>query len=113
YTETGTLEGTARDTNGDGKPDQFKKLVKGRELVLKEYDRNFDGKIDKRVLAQWDVIRTQPGAPGIPGYRNVQREEDNDFDGKIDAYREKGVKDSTAKIGQKMDPEVSWKAKRP
>lgn len=90
--EKDTPQVKASDTNGDGKPDKFYTFLKGRMLVLREYDRNFDGKIDRRALAEWGTIRYGPGQPPMPGYLNLWSEEDNDFDGKIDVYKERGNK---------------------
>ncbi len=93
---------TAKDTNGDGKPDQFKQFLKGRSLVLHEYDRNFDGKIDMRKLSEWAMIRPVPGESPLPGYRTVRREEDNDFDGIVDVYYDRNDKDSRLRVGKKI-----------
>lgn len=120
YNSKGKLVQKAADTNGDGKPDQFQTFPRGsRDLAIKEYDRNFDGKIDKRAWTQWDPAKTIPSVNNgrmsripNPSYTTIEREEDNDFDGVIDAgYRkkEKGKKSSEVflKIGQPLDPKVS------
>jgi len=98
-----------KDKNHDGKPDQFYTFVKGRELVIKEYDRNFDGKIDRRLFTRWDASKTIPLMIGDrfthtpnPGYEILSKEEDNDFDGTIDVYFDKKDKTKT-KTGQPMD----------
>jgi hypothetical protein len=91
------------DTNQDGRTDQVKTFLKGRQLVLTEFDRNFDGKVDRRKLSQWGMKRLVPGEPPIPGYETLFVEEDNNFDGKIDVYREKGNKNASKKIGQPID----------
>ena len=112
YDAEGKTKTIAKDTNHDGRPDSFQKLLKGRELVLKEYDRNFDGRIDKRELRQWDankkiaiVMNGRVSSIPNPGYKWVWKEEDNNYDGKIDVYQERGNKNpSTEKIGQEMDP---------
>ncbi|MGH7198206.1 MAG: hypothetical protein ACREH5_05660, partial [Candidatus Omnitrophota bacterium] len=75
YDDKGIIKRKAKDTNGDGKPDQFNEMLKGRQLVLKEYDRNGDGKIDKRQLDQWGVRKFGPGLPSVPGYVPLWREE--------------------------------------
>jgi hypothetical protein len=107
YDAKGRLKNTARDTNKDGKPDQFIELIKGRQLIIKEQDRNFDGQIDRRALAEFKPDKKIPIYSGgkmtnipNPGYVNLWVEEDNDFDGKIDVYKERGNKEpSKAKIG--------------
>ncbi len=121
FDSNGVLKRSARDTNHDRKPDQYNQMLKGRELVLKEHDRNFDGLIDRRVLAQWDpnkkVMTGMIGNRMIyvpnPGYINLWVEEDNDFDGKIDNYREKGNADAAkAKIGKPMNPQTYTDTKK-
>ena len=99
----------AVDNNGDGKPDQFYTFIHGgRDFVIREYDRNFDGKIDKRLLVHWDAGKTIPILNGTrmtripnPGYGSVWKEEDNDFDGMIDVYVDKRDKTKT-RVGQKI-----------
>jgi len=104
YGSNGALIRSAKDTNGDGKPDQFKHMVNGRDLILKEDDRNLDGRVDKRWLVQWGERKLGPGLPSIPGYITLWKEEDNDYDGKIDLYKEKGSKTpSRDRIGQSID----------
>ena len=104
YDEKGVLKRRARDSNKDGKPDQFYELLKGKNLVLKEYDRNYDGKIDKRQLVEWGMIKYAPNIQPTPGYKTIWKEEDNNFDGKIDVCREKGNKEAALKkIGQPID----------
>ncbi len=106
----GQMKNLASDSNHDGKPDYFQELLKGRDLVLREYDRNYDGKIDERMLMRWDnnkkiptFVRGKPGWIPTPGYTWIWIEEDNDFDGKIDVYGERGHgHPSKARIGQKM-----------
>ncbi len=98
YDSAGNLKTSARDTNKDGKPDVFLEFLKGRNLVLRESDRNFDGKIDRRWLTQWDpskrlmtgMSNNRPQYSLVPGYITLWAEEDNNFDGKIDAYTERG-----------------------
>lgn len=109
YRRDGKTYRTARDTNSDGKPDRFSLFVKGRNLVLRETDVNFDGKIDQRALAAWDGSKKIPvgGTPARsipnPGYDNLWKEVDSDFDGKIDSVREKGKKgDPSGRIGKTM-----------
>ena len=112
----GKLLQKTKDTNADGKPDEYSSYPQGsRNFVLKELDRNFDGKIDKRSLSQWDpnkgisiwdgkrIIKTP-----VPGYSPIWKEGDNDFDGIIDTYHEKKQKNETAappknKVGQAID----------
>ncbi|PIU40740.1 MAG: hypothetical protein COT00_00130 [Candidatus Omnitrophica bacterium CG07_land_8_20_14_0_80_50_8] len=111
YDAKGVRRQTAKDTNHDGKPDEFLTFLKGRDLVLKEYDRNFDGRIDKRMLQRWDpnrkittFINGRPGSIPNPSYLTLRREEDNNFDGKIDVYRERENKNPPAdKIGKEID----------
>ncbi|HTL70864.1 MAG TPA: hypothetical protein VL404_06195 [Candidatus Eisenbacteria bacterium] len=109
YDSAGKMALLAKDSNADGKPDKFQKMLKGPQLLLKEYDMNFDGRIDHRKIVEWTMIRYSPGTPKTPGYRNVMREEDSDYDGKIDLYREKGNKDPKKKIGEPMDPKHAEK----
>ncbi len=105
YSINGTLRQIAKDTNKDGKPDQFVTMLKGRNLMLREYDRNFDGRIDKRQLVAWSAARLKiPGQGPIPGYVPLWTEFDDNYDGKIDKYTEKGNKNpSKEKIGQLID----------
>ena len=104
YDEKGVLKRRAKDSNKDGKPDQFYEMLKGKNLLMKEYDRNYDGKIDKRQLVEWGMIKYGPKTTPIPGYKTVWKEEDNNFDGKIDVYREKGNKEAAKKkIGKPID----------
>ena len=109
YSVQGALRQIAKDSNYDKKPDQFFTLLKGRNLMLREYDKNFDGKIDKRQLVEWSPTRLKiPGQPAIPGYVPLWTEEDKDFDGKIDSYTEKGNKNpSKEKIGKFIDGQPS------
>lgn len=109
YLKDGKTFRNARDTNADGKPDRFSLFIKGRDLVLRETDANFDGKIDQRALASWNPNKkiTAGGIPPRsipnPGYDNLWKEVDNDFDGQIDLIHEKGKKgDPSGKIGTKM-----------
>ena len=111
YLASGKTIRTARDTNGDGKPDRYSLFIKGRNLVLRETDANFDGKIDQRALASWDGNKkiTAGGIPPRsipnPGYDNLWKDVDNDFDGKIDQAREKGKKgDALGRVGKKINP---------
>jgi hypothetical protein len=114
YSPKGSLLKTGLDRNGDGKPDQFKQMLKGRTLVLKETDRNFDGKIDRRQLDQWGTRKFGPGIPEVPGYITLWKEEDNDHDGKIDVYHERGNKSpSKARIGKPIETPPSGYGPQP
>jgi len=112
YDAEGSQKQVAKDTNRDGKPDQFVTYLQGRDLILKEYDRNFDGRIDMRTLKQWDqnrkittFINGRPGWLPNPSYLTLRKEEDSNFDGKIDVYRERGNKNPPSdKIGTEIDP---------
>lgn len=104
----------AVDKNGDGKEDQFTLFVKGRDVVLKEKDINFDGKVDWRSLLQWNPDKKITMMNGgrsqripMPGYDAVWKQIDNDFDGKIDIYREKGKKDVKGFIGKPIRPKAT------
>lgn len=116
YNSKGKLVQKATDTNADGKPDQFQTFPGGsRDLAIKEYDRNFDGKIDKRAWTQWDPSKTLPSVSNgrithipNPGYTTLKKEEDNNFDGVIDVdYRkkEKGQKSPVvnSRVGEPID----------
>ena len=110
YDNEGHLKKTARDTNKDGIPDTFTEMPKGRNLVLRESDRNFDGQIDRRWLTEWDPNKRLmtgmnrnniPQYTAVPGYVTLWAEEDNDFDGKIDVFHEKGNKNpSKERLGK-------------
>lgn len=110
YDPKGSSKSVMRDTNKDGKPDQFTQMIQGRGLVLKEHDKNYDGKIDKRTLNQWDGNKSMSIYTGgrmqriaVPGYVVLWVEEDSNFDGKVDAYRERGNKNpSKTRVGQPM-----------
>ncbi len=112
YDSEGRLKTDARDGNKDGKPDQFWAMIQGRNVVLREADRNYDGRIDMRSLNQWDPekrLTTMAGSRVVttstPGYVSLWIEQDDDFDAKIDIYRERGNKNpSPSKIGQAMSP---------
>ena len=107
YDDAGRLHRTSKDLNKDGKPDHFMLRLEGHS-VLREGDRNFDGKIDDRKWQEWGERRLGPGLPTVPGYRTVRKEADNDYDGKIDEYTEKGNKEaSKTKIGQPFKTDVS------
>ena len=88
----GKLKKIARDTNGDGLPDEFKEFLKGRDLVMVEKDRNFDGKIDQKKVMQWGSRRLVPGQPPILSYIALSKDEDNDFDGRFETHWEKPKK---------------------
>ena len=109
YSAEGVLKQTAKDKNGDGKPDQFTTMLKGRNLMLKENDRNFNGLIDQRKLVTWSAEKLKvPGQAPVPGYVSLWTEEDNNFDGKIDRYTEKGNKNaSKEKVGKPIDSQVA------
>jgi hypothetical protein len=106
YNEKGALVREDRDTDKDGKPDAFYEYPEGsRQFVWKQYDRNGDGKIDRRLYKQWRpdrkttlIIGSMPTSIPTPSYVTLIKEEDNDYDGIIDAYYEKGSKDT--KVGQ-------------
>ena len=110
YTAKGATYRTEEDMNKDGKPDRFRYLPKAtRELVLKEEDRNFDDKIDKRTMTAWKADKKFPYYDGKkmsyrpdPGYVALWREGDDNFDGVIDVYH-KREKNSPSKLGQPMD----------
>ncbi len=108
YNEAGRLSRSARDTNKDGKPDQYKEFPSGtRELVTQEDDANFDGKVDTRRLMQWSADKSIPiftnnrmtRIPN-PGYVTLWKEDDTNFDGRIDAYYEKGKPGASGRLGQ-------------
>jgi hypothetical protein len=99
----GKVARISRDTNDDGKPDYHQLLLQGRMLILREYDTNFDGKIDRRRLVEWATIKYGPGLPETPGYKNIWREEDTNFDGVTDVFTEKGKQGVSDKIGKPMD----------
>ena len=88
----GVLKKTTKDTNRDSKPDEFRTFLKGRNLILVEKDRNFDGKIDQKKVMEWGSRRLVPGQPPIPSYVLVSKDEDNDFDGRFETHWEKGQK---------------------
>jgi len=118
YLKEGRTIRTARDTNADGKPDRYSLFIKGRNLVLRETDVNFDGKIDQRALASWDGNKkimaggVPPRSIPNPGYDNLWKEVDNDFDGKIDVVREKGKKgDPAGRTGKKMNTKPTLEIK--
>ncbi len=116
YDANGRLKKTARDSNNDGKPDLYRELIKGRMLVLKSSDRNFDGRIDKRTLDEWKADKTittylnnRAQKLPNPGYVPLWTEEDNDYDGKTDVYKERGNKNPPRdKIGRPIDTEVKF-----
>ncbi|MBI3253057.1 MAG: hypothetical protein HYZ52_07130 [Candidatus Omnitrophica bacterium] len=108
HDKEGHVIGSETDRNGDGKYDVFKHFLKGRNLVLKESDTNFDGKIDKRELLEWSAdkkisvpVNGRMQFIPNPGYVALRTEQDTDFDGKIDVYKERGNKSpSKDRIGK-------------
>ena len=100
YDAKGHLMGNARDTNNDGKPDQFRQLLRGRDLILREFDRNFDGKIDMKKVSEWGIVRRATNQPPVPSYVTLEREEDNNYDGLVDSYYYRYDRQSTKKIGK-------------
>lgn len=114
YNAKGSSFWKATDSNADGKPDQYMFFPKGgRELVLKEYDKNFDGKIDKRSFSFWDPNKkiSYPNGNRMmstpnPGYRVITSETDADFDGIIDQYLNKEDR-KISKLGQAIDGRVT------
>ncbi|GEM_PF-1123910 len=103
YTSEGLIGRTGKDTDADGKPDTFTTLLNGRQIVMKEQDRNGDGKIDRRRFCEWTILK-RTGTPSVPGHKALWTEEDNDFDGKIDKYIDKKNKfTEKGKIGKPMD----------
>jgi len=116
YDAKGCLSRDAKDSNHDGTPDRFSYYPNGnRETVIRELDRNFDGKIDKRVLSVWDgegkmkvYTGTRMQSIAHPGYKTMRREEDKDFDGKIDkAFDRKDKTFADRRKGQPISPEPS------
>ena len=92
----GILKRKSMDKNKDGRPDQFVQMLVGQSVILKEWDRNFDGKIDKRSVMEHQPARQQQLMIGgkmqsilMPGYNVIVSVEDKDFDGKVDAYKNK------------------------
>lgn len=103
------------DKDFDGVVDYFQQFVQGRAVVLRERDRNNDGKIDSRALMVWGDQKI-PGSVSsngqvsyitVPGYLTRIRIEDSDFDGKIDLYknREASKEQRDARIGKPFKQE--------
>ncbi len=112
HNSKGSMIQELRDSNADEKWDSFATFPQGtREIVLRETDRNFDGKIDRRSYEMWDANKSivVPQATGfsrtpVPGYSVVWAEEDDDYDGIIDQYRNREDKTKDLK-GKKMNVE--------
>jgi Putative prokaryotic signal transducing protein len=69
-----TLKRFERDTNNDGKPDEFA-VYRGENLVSSNYDRNRDGKPDRWF--EYDARGTA-----------TRGTDDNNFDGRVDIWYE-------------------------
>lgn len=93
----------ARDKNLDGKPDHWYYQLETREQErgqIREYDKNFDGKVDKREMTLFQFRK----AIGTQDHVWQWKEEDKDFDGLIDVYRIRGEKNPKPnKVGTKMN----------
>ncbi len=107
-----------QDSNADEKWDKFFTYpFATRDFVLREADRNFDGKIDRRSFSEWDANKSVVIPQGnrmtrtpMPGYSVVWSEDDNDFDGLIDVYanredKTKDLKGSKMNIASSAPPE--------
>lgn len=109
YNPKGSASKVCDDTNKDGKPDQWKQLLRGTMMILKENDRNFDGRVDRRVLQEFDANRrlfvggNPPKRLLVPGYVTIWREEDTDYDGDVDVFKQKGDPNpDKSRIGRAM-----------
>lgn len=90
----------ASDTNQDGKPDYWKHPVRGL-VILRERDRNFDGKVDDRQLTDFIYDSTLKFNRHLPLWHEL----DGNFDGTIDMYRVRGQKKPLPdRTGQPIDP---------
>jgi hypothetical protein len=100
YNANGVRALIASDTNGDGKPDSWKHPIRGM-MILKEKDRNFDGRVDDRQVTDFVYDKT------LKFNRHLYqwRETDDDFDGIVDTYRVRGEKTPNPdRRGTRIDP---------
>lgn len=97
----------ARDKNSDGKPDHWYYQLETREQdrgQIREYDKNYDGKVDKREMTLFQLNKTTKAHQHIWQWK----EEDKDFDGVIDLYRVRGEKNPQPdKTGTKINPDFT------
>lgn len=103
YDSRGVKVLIASDTNQDGRPDYWKHPIHAMN-ILREKDRNYDGRIDQRQATDFiydKVLKFQR-------HLYVWIESDDNFDGVIDVYRVRGVREpSPNRIGQKID-QTPW-----
>lgn len=103
YDDRGVRALIASDTNGDQKPDSWKHPIRAM-MILREKDRNFDGRVDDRQVT--DLIYDKNLK--FDRHLYLWKESDDNHDGTIDTYRVRGEKNPVPnRVGQKMDP-LPW-----
>jgi hypothetical protein len=85
YDSRGVKVLVASDTNLDGKPDYWKHPIRAM-MILRERDRNFDGRVDERSVTDFIYDR----ALKFNRHLSLWRESDDDFNGAIDVYKVRG-----------------------
>jgi len=92
-------EGAARrigmDTNANGVVDRAQLMIDKRRVILKENDRNHDGKVDDRSLNRRGLDRQ-----GVLRHIWIWKETDDNFDGIVDKFLKRDgvlVADTTGK----------------
>ncbi len=107
YDSQGVRALIASDTNGDGKPDSWKHPLRGM-TILRERDRNFDGRVDERQVTDFIYDKTLK----FNRHLYIWKESDGNHDGVIDLYKVRGEKSPKPdRVGQKMDPSPWSEAK--
>jgi hypothetical protein len=100
YNANGVRALIASDTNADGKPDSWKHPIRGM-MILKEKDRNFDGRVDDRQVTDFVYDKTLKFNRHLYQWREM----DDDYDGVVDTYRVRGEKTPNPdRRGTKIDP---------
>jgi len=100
YDSRGVRSLIASDTNADGQPDSWKHPIRGM-LILREKDRNYDGRVDDRMVTDFIYDKTLKLHRHLPLWKEL----DEDYDGVIDAYRVRGEQNPIPdRCGQAIDP---------
>lgn len=100
YNEKGVRVLIASDTNGDAKPDYWKHPIKAM-MILREKDRNFDGRVDDRQVTDFIYDKVLK----FNRHLYLWRESDDNYDGKVDVYKVRGEKEPKPdRRGQAIDP---------
>jgi hypothetical protein len=100
YNAQGVRVLIASDTNADGRPDVWRHPIRAM-MILREHDRNFDGRVDERQVTDFIYDRILKFSRHV----YLWRESDDDYDGKIDTHKVRGEKEPKPdRRGQTIDP---------